>query len=373
MQIEEFALERIQSLYENVVEINLSDSGVHPWSLATLLTDAERARLMEVELGYGWTNGGTALRETIAALYQGRAADEVLVTNGSAEAIFVMGMTLLAPGDELIVITPNYLQLWGWARAMGVATVAVPLREERGWTPDLDELAAAITPKTRMISICHPNNPTGSVLSRDEMDKIVALARQHGLWLHADEVYRGTEFNGGETPSFADRYERAVVTSGLSKAYALPGLRIGWLVGPAAEIAAAWARKDYTSITTAALSEEIATLALQPERRAAILDRSRRMLGNNLALVDAWVRDHGDLLSFSRPAATGTVFVRYDLPINSTELVHRIRTQQSVLTVPGDVFGLDGYLRLGTGPETATLRAGLDRLTDFFAEYRPGP
>ena len=372
MQIEDFALERIQSLYENLVEINLSDSGVHPYSLNSLLTPEERAGILDVELGYGWTNGSVALRETLAGLYAGRTIDNVLVTNGSAEAIFVLGMTLLAPGDELIVITPNYLQLWGWARAMGVTTVAVPLREELGWAPDLDELAAAVTPRTRMISVCHPNNPTGSVLTPAQMDGIVALARQHGLWLHADEVYRGTEFSGTESASFADRYERAVVTSGLSKAYALPGLRIGWIVGPAAEIATAWARKDYTSITTGALSEAVATLALQPKRRAAILERSRRMLGDNLDVVDGWIRSHGDLLSYTRPAATGTVFVRYDLPVNSTDLVHRIREEQSVLLVPGDVFGLDGYLRLGTGPETATIRAGLERLDRFFASALVG-
>ena len=372
MQIEDFALERIQSLYENLVEINLSDSGVHPYSLDSLLTAEERAGIMGVELGYGWTNGSVALRETLAGLYPGRDRDNVLVTNGSAEAIFVMGMALLASGDELIVVTPNYLQLWGWARALGVTTVAVPLREELGWVPDLDELAAAITPRTRMISVCHPNNPTGSVLTPAQMDGIVAIARRHGLWLHADEVYRGTEFSGTESPSFADRYERAVVTSGLSKAYALPGLRIGWLVGPAAEVATAWSRKDYTSITTGALSEAIATLALQPERRAAILARSRRLLGDNLEVVDAWIRGHGDLLSYTRPAATGTVFVRYDLPINSTDLVHRIREEQSVLLVPGDVFGLDGYLRLGTGPETATIRAGLERLDRFFADALVG-
>ena len=367
MQIEAFALERIQSLYENLVEINLSDSGVHPYSLNDLLTAEERDGIMAVELGYGWTNGSVELRETLASLYPGRTSDDILVTNGSAEAIFVMGMTLLEPGDELIVVTPNYLQLWGWARAMGVTTVAVPLREDLGWAPDLDELAAAITPRTRMISICHPNNPTGSVLAPEQMIGLVALAGKHGLWLHADEVYRGTEFSGTESASFADLYERAIVTSGLSKAYALPGLRIGWMVGPAAEVATAWGRKDYTSITTAALSEAIATLALQPGRREAILARSRRMLGDNLDVVDGWIRQHDGLLSYTRPAATGTVFVRYDLPMNSTDLVHRIREEQSVLLVPGDVFGLDGYLRLGTGPETATIRAGLSRIDAFFA------
>lgn len=368
MKIETFELERIQSLYENLVEINLSDSGVHPYTLRDLLTPDEVERVLTTPIGYGWTNGAVELREAIAALYTGRTANNVIVTNGSAEAIFVLGMTLLEPGDELIVVVPNYLQLWGWARAMGVTVVEVPLHEELGWEPDLDELAAAITPRTKMISICHPNNPTGSVLRRETMDGIVDLARAHGCYLHADEVYQGIEFSGVTPPSFGDLYEKAVVTNGLSKAMALPGLRIGWIMGPAAEIEAAWARKDYTSITTSAISQVVATIALRPERRTAILDRSRHMLQENLGILERWVAQHGDLLSVVRPDAGGMAFVRYNLPVNSTELVHRIREEQSVLLVPGDVFGMDGYIRIGIGSEPPYLQEGLDRITRVFSK-----
>jgi aspartate/methionine/tyrosine aminotransferase len=363
VKIETFELERIQSLYENRVEINLSDSGVHPYTLRELLTDAEIERILTTPIGYGWTNGAPELRETIAALYENRTPDNVIVTNGSAEAIFVLGMTLLEPGDELIIVVPNYLQLWGWARAMGVKVVGVPLHEALGWEPDLDELAAAITPRTKMISVCHPNNPTGSVLRRETMDQIVNLARAHDCYLHADEVYQGVEFSGVTPPSFGDLYEKAVVTNGLSKAMALPGLRIGWIVGPAAEIEATWARKDYTSITTSAISQVVATIALQPERRAAILDRSRQLLRENLGILERWVAHHGDLLSVVRPDAGGMAFVRYNLPINSTDLVHRIREEQSVLLVPGDVFGMDGYFRIGIGSEPTNLQAGLGRIS----------
>lgn len=177
MQIEEFTLERIQSLYENLVEFNLSDSGVHPYSLKELLTPDQLLGLHEVELGYGWTNGGVELRDTIARLYKGRDRDNVMVTNGSAEANFILVMTLLEPGDELVLFVPNYLQIRGWAKALGVTVKEIVLREELGWLPDLDEVRAAVTSKTRMISLCNPNNPTGSLLPRQTMDALVDIAR----------------------------------------------------------------------------------------------------------------------------------------------------------------------------------------------------
>jgi aspartate/methionine/tyrosine aminotransferase len=366
MKIEEFTLERIQSLYENTVTYNLSDSGVHPYSLRELLTPEQQTALLDVELGYGWTNGKVALREAIARLHPDRNADNVIVTNGSAEANFLLVMSLLEPGDEIIVFVPNYLQIWGWARAIGVTVKEVVLREELGWTPDLDDVRKAVSPRTKMMTICHPNNPTGSLLSRDDMDGLVAIARQHGLYLHADEVYKGAELDGVERPSFADLYEKAIVTNGLSKAMALPGLRIGWLVGPVAEIYASWQRKDYTSITTGAVSEYVAEIAVQPAKRQEILARSKRILSENLALLQRWVDVHGDLFSFVPPQAGGMAFLRYTMPINSTALIHRLREEErGVMLLPGDVYGLDQYIRVGIGAPGEHLQAGLDQLADF--------
>lgn len=364
MQIEEFTLERIQSLYENLVEYNLSDSGVHPYSLKELLDEEQLRGLHEVELGYGWTNGGVSLRDTIARLYTGRDRNNVIVTNGSAEANFLLVMTLLEAGDELVLLTPNYLQIRGWAKALGVTVRQVVLREDLGWLPDLDAVRAAVTAKTKLISLCNPNNPTGSLMPRATMDALVDIARAHGVHLHADEVYRGSELDTDEPPSFADLYEKAIVTAGLSKAMALPGLRLGWLVGPADDIYAAWQRKDYTSITTSALSEHIAEIVLKPEKRAEILGRSRRLLRENRALLLSWIEAHRDIFSCEPPRAGGMAFLRYDRPVNSTALVDRVRKEKSVMLVPGDVYGLDGHIRIGIGAQKRHLEAGLERLAD---------
>ncbi|MBS0419907.1 MAG: aminotransferase class I/II-fold pyridoxal phosphate-dependent enzyme [Proteobacteria bacterium] len=368
MRINEFLLERIQSLNENLVDINLSDSGVHPYELRDLLSAREIEEMCATELGYGWTNGSEPLRDAIAALYPGRDRNQVIATNGSAEANFVMVMALLQPGDELIVVVPNYLQILGWAQAAGVVTRLVPLRQENQWIPDLAEIERAITPRTRMITLCNPNNPTGALLETQAMESLVQLARKHGLYLHADEIYKGSQLQGTEGPSFADLYEKALVTNGLSKAMAMPGLRMGWLVGPKDEIARVWHCKDYTSITTGSLSEFIACRVLEPARRAKVLTRSKHILRDNLAIITAWIERHSPLLSFIPPRAGGMAFIRYRMPINSTELVRRLVQEKSIFPVPGDAFGLDHYLRIGIGSPASHLNEGLRRLDEFFAE-----
>jgi aspartate/methionine/tyrosine aminotransferase len=368
MRIGEFLLERMQSLYENVVEINLSDSGVHPYELRGLLSPAEIEQMCSIELGYGWTNGSEELRDAIAQLYRKRVRDNIIVTNGSAEANFLVVMALLQPGDELIVVVPNYLQIVGWAQAAAVTVKVVPLRQENAWIVDPAEIERAISPRTKMITICNPNNPTGSLLTREQMLALVDVARKHGLYLHADEIYKGSELFENEGPSFGDLYEKALVSNGLSKAMAMPGLRLGWLLGPTQDIAAAWHCKDYTSITTGALSEFIACRVLQPERRAKVLVRSKDILRENLVTMTRWIETHSDKLSFIPPRAGGMAFVRYEMDINSTRLVEELRRDKSVFPVPGDAFGLDHYLRIGIGSPAQHLREGLQRIGDFFEE-----
>jgi aspartate/methionine/tyrosine aminotransferase len=368
MRLGEFLLERMQSLHENTVQINLSDSGVHPYELRALLAPQEIDELCAIELGYGWTNGSEALRDTIANLYPDRARENILVTNGSAEANFLVVMALLEPGDELIVVVPNYLQILGWAQGAGVATRVVPLRQENSWALDLAEIERAISKRTRMITICNPNNPTGALLTRDQMNGLVDLARRHGIYLHADEIYKGSELYREEGPSFADLYDRAVVTNGLSKAMAMPGLRLGWLVGPTEDIAKAWHCKDYTSITAGALSEFIACRVLQPARRAQVLTRSKDILRANLATIARWIDAHSGMLSFIPPQAGGMAFVRYAMEVNSTELVKMLLKEKSVFPIPGDAFGLDHYLRIGIGSPAHHLEEGLRRIGEFLSK-----
>jgi hypothetical protein len=362
MKFSVFELERVQSLFENTVEFNLTESGFHPYTLKELLGPDQLADLEETVLGYGQTNGSIEVRQRIAALYPGQAPDNVLVTNGSSEANYVACHTLLEPGDEVVVMIPNYMQIWGIAEELGAKPIAFHLREENNWAPDLDELRSVVSDRTRMIAVCNPNNPTGYTLTDHEMSEIVASAESVGAWVYADEVYRGAELDGNELKSFVGLTDRVMVSGGLSKAYALPGLRLGWLVGPAETVGTSWAYHDYTSITAGILSHKIGAIALSPEVRPRILDRNRSMLRSNLELTLDWVQSFGDHIRFVPPKAGGMAFMRYDFDMNSTELATWLREEHSVFVLAGDCYGMDSFFRIGIGAESEFLLAGLGRV-----------
>ena len=373
MRIETFRMERMQCLYEHEVEYNLSESGVQPLTLEELLGEEAAVRfLLSTEIGYPQSNGSLTLRERIAAFYPGATPDDVSVVNGGSEANFVTLWTLLEKGDRLSFMLPNYMQGWGLGRHFGAGTDTFSLRirgETRGrrWALDLDELDRVVTKDTKVILVTNPNNPTGSVLTEDEMDAVVAAAKRARAWLVADEIYRGAELDGSLTPTFWGRYDKVVVTSGLSKAFGLPGLRIGWMVAPPKLIEKLWVHHDYTTLTPGALSERLATVALDPSRRDGILERTRGILRRNLPVLEEWIHSHGDVFDYVRPAAGAIATVKYKLPIRSAALVDRIRKEQSVLLVPGDQLGLGKYLRIGYGSDAEFLLKALARLDDTLA------
>lgn len=362
MRVEPFQMERMQSEWENRVAHNLSESGVHPLTVEELLEPADREEVLRERLVYVQSNGSEALRAAVAALYPGAEVRNVVVTTGAAEANYIAIWRLVEPGDEVVMMLPNYMQIWGVVRAQGAAVMEWKLREENGWAPDLDELGRAFTPRTRLVVVCNPNNPTGAVLGAEAMRGIVAHAERHGAWLLVDEVYRGAEREAAETATFWGAYDRLLVTCGLSKAYGLPGLRIGWVLGPADTIAELWGRKDYLTISPGALSDVLARKALRPHTRARILARTRGILRANYPVLEGWIGGHGDALRLVPPQAGAIAYPRYAWPINSTELVTRLRDEQGVLVVPGDHFGMDGFLRIGFGGEPAELRLGLARI-----------
>ncbi|MBN9234655.1 MULTISPECIES: aminotransferase class I/II-fold pyridoxal phosphate-dependent enzyme [Phyllobacteriaceae] len=369
MRIDLFELERSQSIWENTVEYNLTESGLHPFTMRELLDPHEIEALVDLPLGYGHTEGEPALREAIAARYPGAGADNVLVTTGSSEANMLAVMSLLDNGDEAIIITPNFMQLPGLAKALGAKVHQVPLRLSGSrWMLDLDEVARAITPNTRLISVCNPNNPTGGVLSADERSGLALLATRHGIALHADEIYRGAELAGPETETLFAAAPAGVITGGTAKAMALAGLRIGWIVSSKDIIEKAMQRQDYTTIGSNALGQRIALFALQPEKRARIVARNRRLLARNLDQLSRWVAVRSAIFSWVPPQAGAMAFLRYDLPVSSDDFCRRLRETQSVFAVAGSWFGMEGHLRLGIGGEPDHFRDALQRIDRFLQD-----
>jgi len=372
-EFQPFQMERMMSRFEQSVDYNLSESGVHPVTLRELLDDHPQAieSLLDTELNYPYANGTPALRENIANTYNGCAQENVLVTVGAIEANYLAIETLLDPGDEIVVMLPNYMQIWGISKNHRLDMKTFNLDPARGWAPDLDELEDQISSKTKLIAICNPDNPTGRILTRDEMRGIIELADRNGSWILSDEVYRGAERLSDEiAPSFYGEYDKVIAVGSMSKAYGLPGLRIGWAAAPPEIVDAMWARHEYIAISATMLSNHLAAIALQPGKREQLLARTRRFIREGYPVLEKWMNAHGSLFSLTPPDASAIAFVHYDLPINSTQLVEKIRDEASVLIVPGDQFGLDHHVRISFGLPEDYLNEGLDGIGRVISQIR---
>jgi hypothetical protein len=305
-------------------------------------------------------------RERIAQFYMDCKPENITVTNGGSEANYVTLWTLLEPCGRLACMIPNYMQAWGLGRAYadGVDAFRLVKQEEAGqyrWSLDVESLKRAVTPKTNVILITNPNNPTGVVLTAAEMDAVVDVACKAGAWLVVDEVYRGAEVQGEMTPSFWGRYEKVVITSGLSKAFGLGGLRTGWVVAPPKLIEELGVRLDYLTCTPSLLSDHLGTIVMEPQRRESILARTRHIIRKNLPPIEEWFLKRDDIFTYVRPEAGAFVYCEYKLPINSAELINRLIAEKSVLLAPGDHFGLDRGIRVGFGCDVEKSLEGLAR------------
>lgn len=365
MNFTPFDLEYTQSLWEQKVDINLTESGVHPIRLDELLgNDGDRvADLLATEINYPHVNGNPELRENIAALYDGAHVGNVLVTVGAAEANNIVMQTLMEPGDEVLTQMPTYKQVWGLATNSGHAVKTFRLDPDRGWAVDTDELHAGVSNRTKLIAVVNPNNPTGYIMTEDEMDAVVAAADRVGAWILADEVYRGAErLRDDETPSFFGRYDKVLSLGSMSKAYALPGLRVGWVVGPPDTIDALWRRHEYTTITASMLSNILAAHALSAAVRPRLLARTRDYIRNGFPVLEEWMNSQDGLFTYTPPQASAVSFIRYHLDMNSTELMETLCREASVFVGAGDSFGMDHHLRIAFGQERATLEDAFGRI-----------
>jgi aspartate/methionine/tyrosine aminotransferase len=362
-----FELECFQSQFERTVEYNLADSSVKCANVTDLLAGEDPTAVTHFPLFYPEVNGTGILRERIAALYKDARPSNVLVTVGAAQANLVVASTLLEPGDDVIVVSPGYRQIWGLARNAGCRVHEVHLRPENNWRLDLDELETAAGPRIKLISIVNPNNPTGTVLSAREMERIVSICAKSGAWLHADEVYRGTELSLPETPSFWGMYDRLVCVNSLSKAYGLAGLRVGWAVASPQMIEELWRRHEYAVIAASGPSMALAEIALRPDKRQALLDRQKQLSRDGHRILRDWVRSQNGLFSVGEAMATSIAFVRCHLEIGSVALADFIRRKASVLVAPGAYLGTEHHLRITVGYEPEKVKAALSRISTAIA------
>jgi aspartate/methionine/tyrosine aminotransferase len=363
MRIETFLMERMQSTWENIVDYDMSESGVRPLTLRELTAMGfDLESFLDEPLGYSQSNGTIELRERIAAIYPGATIDQIEVTNGTSEANYLIALSQVGTGDAIAMQVPNYMQMWGVARSLGAEVRTFRLRTEAGWEPDWEEFDRAVTDGTRLLYLSNPNNPTGSVLSDQAMRRIADRCEQTGTWLLSDEVYLGAEIRRERTKSFWGMSGRVIVTSGLSKAYGIPGVRIGWLVGPAPLVADCWSQHDYITIGPNKLSDRIARVAVEAANRERCYRRTGEILRHNLPIAREWVASFGSRLTWAEPAAGAIGLMKYAADTPSVEIAERVRVNQGTLIVPGSHVGLEGHLRIWLGGREEFLREGLRRI-----------
>ena len=371
MKIEPFGVEQWMNRWETLAVNNIAETCVDSLVLYELLEMSGHkediiVNLLGTRMTYGDIKGSDKLRGLIAGLYEARDPETVLVMNGGSAANFLALFTLVEPGDRVISVWPTYQQLTSIPEAFGARVDILQLRPENSWLPDTDELGKMAASGVDLICLNNPNNPTGSLMDRNMLDKIAGIARQHGAWILCDEAYRGLVHEPGvSVPSMADIYEKGVSTGSMSKVFSLAGLRSGWMAGPAEFIEEAFSRRDYTTISCGPLVDALATVAL--ENREKIMERNLKIIRESVAILGEWI-DSEPLFNWVRPRAGTTAFAGYDLDIPSDEFCIDLLGSTGTFLLPGSCFGIDKRLRFGYAYGTETLKRGLESVSEWVRE-----
>ena len=372
MDIRPFGVEMWMNEFETKCELNLAETCVQSITLGELFDMAGQhnsilSDLSAIKMTYGAIEGSDRLRDAICCLYENQQRDNILTTHGTIGANSLVHQTLVGRGDHVISVIPTYQQHYSIPESIGADIELLHLRPENAFLPDLDELRSMLRPDTRLVAINNPNNPTGSLMDRAFLEEIAEIARSADAWLLCDEVYRGTDQEGdGFTASVADLYEKGISTAGMSKAFSLAGLRVGWIAGPKDLLHDVMIHRDYTTISVGQIDELLAAMAL--ENRDKILARIRRITRENLQIVKDWVANE-PLISWVEPKSGTTVLLKYDLPLSSRDLCVTLLKEEGVMLTPGSALDMEGWLRLGYTNPTDDLNAGLAKLSGFLARH----
>ncbi|ANB13650.1 Bna3p [Sugiyamaella lignohabitans] len=382
---EDFGVERWMDAYETKVKLNISETCCASLSIEQLETILDKPfpvqNLLSKRLVYGDIPGSLDVRNTIAELYNETSigdikinADDILATNGAIGANFLLYYSLVGPGDHVICVDPVYQQLKSVPAVFGGEVELLKLRQENDFLPDLDELHKMVRPgKTKIININSPHNPSGSVISDPLLKKIVDIAREAGAYLICDEVYRPLFHSlpkGVEAPSsVVSLYEKGISTGSTSKAFALAGLRFGWIVtSDKSVITECMKRRDYSTISVSMIDDIVATWALTGRHK--LLEHNIQLCKTNLEIVDQFIKDCEGAVSWYRPQAGTTMFLKIHGVTNTEQFCKDFISEYSTLLVPGETFDSPGYVRIGFANATEDLKQGLDNLQKFIKTYR---
>lgn len=362
MRLPPALLEEWMRRYYFEVDLDLGSSGVDDFSMVDLrrilgLTEADFDRIVFHD---SMSLGGDGVRRALADRWLGGDVSRTMATHGSSEANFLLDHALLRPGDEVVVLDPCYPQLFAIAGALGCTLKHWPLRWENGFVPDVEEAKRLIGPRTRMVVVNFPHNPTGATLTPEGQDELIAACDRAGAYLLWDNAFLELTHEGPPLPEPVLRYERAISTGTFSKAYGLPGLRVGWCFA-APEILEQMVRvRDYVTLHLSPLVEMIAERAI--DRADLLLAERLELARRNRGVLAAWMEEHREHVEWVPPAGGVTAFPRLETVPDVEAFCHTLAREGRVLLVPGNCFGHPRHVRLGFGRSTEALQEGLSRL-----------
>jgi capreomycidine synthase len=356
--------------YYFTAEIDISCSGVENFSFGEIrqLFNITPEDLDRIVMRDSRTLGGPELRTAIGNRFANGNAERVMATNGSSEAIYLIMHSLLEPGDEVVVLDPAYQQLFSLAESIGCELKRWPLRFENSFRPDFSEGRKLVGPNTRMIVVNFPHNPTGASITPAEQDELIELAAGAGAYLVWDAAFAELTYDSPPLPDPGERYDRSITLGTLSKAYGLPGLRVGWCLAAPDVLERLIRLRDYTTLALSPLVEHVAARAID---NGDLLVKPRlAQARHNLELLVSWAERHSEFISMVRPQGGVSVFAQVHDVADIEDFCRQLADERGVLLVPGTSFNQPDYVRLGFGCSTAELTTALSRLSEHFHTYR---
>lgn len=371
MKIKPFAVEEWMNAWEVGAKYNIAETCVDSISMNELfeLTGEDKTeflnRLCARRLSYGDIEGLPEFRKGVCGLYKTLNIENIVPTHGASGANHHVFYSLISPGDRVVSIMPTYQQLYSIPESYGADVQILHLSKENNYLPDLEKLRRLVTPKTKMICINNPNNPTGALMSEQMLREIVEIARSADAWILCDEVYRHLSQEDGWCPSIVDLYEKGISVSSMSKVFSLAGLRLGWIAThDMSVVKSCLSHRDYNLVSCGVFDEMLAAAALK--HRDKLLERSRKIVRENLQILGDWVGSEPHV-SYVKPKAGTTALVYYDLDISSYEFCEEMYKKTGAFVTPGDCFEVPHSMRIGYAYGKQDLIDGLKAISEYIA------
>lgn len=371
MKIKPFAVEEWMNAWEVGAKYNIAETCVDSISMNELfeLTGEDKTeflnRLCARRLSYGDIEGLPEFRKGVCGLYKTLNIENIVPTHGASGANHHVFYSLISPGDRVVSIMPTYQQLYSIPESYGADVQILHLSKENNYLPDLEKLRRLVKPKTKMICINNPNNPTGALMSEQMLREIVEIARSADAWILCDEVYRHLSQEDGWCPSIVDLYEKGISVSSMSKVFSLAGLRLGWIAThDMSVVKSCLSHRDYNLVSCGVFDEMLAAEALK--HRDKLLERSRKIVRENLQILDDWVGSEPHV-SYVKPKAGTTALVYYDLDISSYEFCEEMYKKTGAFVTPGDCFEVPHSMRIGYAYGKQDLIDGLKAISEYIA------